>query len=102
MPPSFQDLLRGFTKSPLPTMLALSILLSCALLGKISAQYEAKERLLRENTAMEKRCAEDRIRENRDHQIEKDSIYKMNMAIVNAALERMGKLNEKIKQLEKK
>ena len=82
-------------------MLTICILFIVALLIKIDRQETRAEKLLRETSAAEKRCADEKERQARQNQIEKDSIYLINLRFANSAIERLTKLKEEIKKIKR-
>lgn len=99
--PTFQELFAAIKQNPLATMLTICILFIVALLIKIDRQETRAEKLLRETSAAEKRCADEKERQARQNQIEKDSIYLINLRFANSAIERLTKLKEEIKKIKR-
>jgi hypothetical protein len=99
--PTFQELFADIKQNPLATMLSICILFIGMLLVKIDKQETRAENLLRETSAAEKRCADEKERMARENQIQKDSIYLVNLRFANAAIERLTKLKEEIKKIKR-
>ena len=70
-------------------MLTICILFIVALLIKIDRQETRAEKLLRETNAAERRCADEKERMRISTQIEKDSIYLVNLRFANMAIEKL-------------
>ena len=99
--PTFKELLEAIRTSPLAALLTLSILLNITLTIRSDRQETRAEKLLRETSAAEKRCADEKERQARQNQIEKDSIYLINLRFANSAIERLTKLKVEIKKIKR-
>lgn len=94
-------------------MLSLSILLICGMFGWIRSEDAAKTRALdkavvdkelaqKEVNALVKSCAEILIESERRHKAGSDSVFRVSLALTNAALEKMTEMKNEIKRLERR